>query len=591
MNWNTLDLSLDGLRQHYRRGDFSPAQLCRHLLEKCDGYRHKHIWIHLLDEAALAPYLSALAGRTVDDLPLYGVPFAIKDNIDLAGIPTTAACPEFAYTPDEHAFVVARLIAAGAIPLGKANLDQFATGLVGTRSPYGVCRNAYHDDYISGGSSSGSAVAVALGLVSFSLGTDTAGSGRVPAAFNHLVGLKPSRGSLSTRGMLPACRSLDCLSIFAARAGDVLRVFDLSEAYDASDDYARPHRDTLWPGLACAEDLKVAVPSQDQLRFFGNGDAAALYYCQLATLERWGAELIECDFSPFFEAAQLLYNGAWVAERYAAVAAFRQAHPGAMHPVVETIIAPAGQIGAVQAFEGEYRMQELRRRAAAIFSRADVALTPTAGTIYRVADVLAEPLSLNSNLGYYTNFMNLLDMAAVAVPAGFLPSKLPWGVTLFAPAGADRALLALASRMQTGVAKGAPASRDWIDVAVCGAHLSGQPLNPQLRRRRARLVAQTTTSADYRLYALPGGPPARPGLRRVADGGSAIAVEVWSLPVDAFGSFIADIPPPLGIGKLELADGRWVSGFICEPWGLDNAEDISGCGGWLAYLRRQASAA
>ena len=590
MNWNTLDLSLDGLRQHYQRGDFSPPQLCRHLLDKCGSYRHKHIWIHLLDEGELAPYLNALVGKGIDDLPLYGVPFAIKDNIDLSGIATTAACPEFAYTPNEHAVVVARLIAAGAIPLGKTNLDQFATGLVGTHSPYGVCRNAYHDDYISGGSSSGSAVAVALGLVSFSLGTDTAGSGRVPAAFNNLVGLKPSRGALSTRGMLPACRSLDCLSIFAAQAGDVLRVFDLCESYDAEDDYARRHRDTLWPGLAGAGDLRVAVPLRDQLRFFGNGDAAALYYYKLAVLERWGAELIECDFSPFFEAAQLLYNGAWVAERYAAVAAFRQAHPGVMHPVVETIIAPAGQIGAVQAFEGEYRMQELRRRAGAIFNRADVALTPTAGTIYRVADVLAEPLSLNSNLGYYTNFMNLLDMAAVAVPAGFLPSKLPWGVTLFAPAGADRALLALANRMQTGVAKGVPDSRDWIEVAVCGAHLTGQPLNPQLRRRRARLVVQTTTSADYRLYALPGGPPAKPGLCRVVSGGSAIAVEIWSLPLEEFGSFVADIPPPLGIGKLELADGRWVSGFICEPCGLDNAEDISGCGGWLAYLRRQASA-
>lgn len=591
MNWNTLDLSLNGLQQHYRRGDFTPAQLCHHLLEKCQRYRHKNIWIHLLDEQELAPYLHALENTGVDDLPLYGVPFAIKDNIDLADIATTAACPEFAYTPGKHAFVVARLIAAGAIPLGKTNLDQFATGLVGTRSPYGVCRNAYHDDYISGGSSSGSAVAVALGLVSFSLGTDTAGSGRVPAAFNNLVGLKPSRGALSTRGMLPACRSLDCLSIFAVHACDVLQVFELSAAFDGDDDYARPHRDTLWPGLARSGALRVAVPLRDQLRFFGNGDAAALYYCQLATLERWGAELIECDFSPFFEAAQLLYNGAWVAERYAAVAAFRRENPGALHPVVESIIGPAGRIGAVQAFEGEYRMQELRRRAAAFFRRVDVALTPTAGTIYRVADVLAEPLSLNSNLGYYTNFMNLLDLAAVAVPAGFLPAKLPWGTTLFAPAGADRALLALADRLQNPATQTVVASEDWVEVAVCGAHLSGQPLNPQLRERRGRLLAQTTTSSDYRLYALPGGPPARPGLCRVGSGGREIAVEVWALPTAEFGSFVSAIPQPLGIGKLELAGGRWVSGFICEPWGLDGAEDISQFGGWLAYLKQRSSAA
>lgn len=583
MNWNTLDLSLSGIAEHYRRGDFTPGQLCRHLLAKCQGYQHKNIWIHLLNEAELSSYLHALEGKGCDDLPLYGVPFAIKDNIDLAGIPTTAGCPDFAYTPDAHAFVVARLIAAGAIPLGKTNLDQFATGLVGTRSPYGVCRNAFNDEYISGGSSSGSAVAVALELVSFSLGTDTAGSGRVPAAFNNLVGLKPTRGALSTRGVLPACRSLDCVSIFTRRSDEALRLFDLCQAFDAEDDYARHFCDSQWPGLANSTGMRVAIPPKEQLNFFGNGDAAALFYCAVARLERLGFELVVKDFGPFFEAAQLLYNGPWLAERYVAVANFRRSHPHALHPVVDDVIAPARQMRAVQAFESEYKMQSYRRRAESLFQDCHFALTPTAGTIYRIADVLAEPVALNSKLGYYTNFMNLLDLAAVAVPAGLLPSGMPWGVTLFGPAGSDRALINMAARFSAEPTLPAR-SHDWITLAVCGAHLSGQPLNPQLLERHGVLVEKTQTAPHYRLFALAGGPPQRPGLSRVGEGGVAIAVELWALPAAALGSFVAAIPPPLAIGKLELADGRWVSGFICEGHGLQGAEDISDFGGWLEYL-------
>ncbi len=595
----TIALTLPNLLDHYRRGDFSPAQLMAALRAKASQYKDRNIWIHLLSAEEQRSYLDALAEKSPGDLPLYGVPFAIKDNIDLAGIPTTAACPQFSYVPEESAFVVDLLIRAGAIPVGKANLDQFATGLNGTRSPepWGPCRNAFNREYIAGGSSSGSAVAVALGLASFALGTDTAGSGRVPASFNNLVGLKPSLGALSSRGMVPACRTLDTMSIFALTAGDAEAVLDVAAVYDKAEPYARPLADSLWPELAAKAAFTLAVPFRNQLEFFGDDDAAALFDEAVERMKAIGATIVERDFSPFFAAAKLLYQGPWVAERLVAIEHMLTEKPQALHPAIRAIIEPAATISAADAFKAEYRMAAYRRFADEFFAAVDFALTPTAGTIYRVAELLADPIQLNTNLGHYTNFMNLLDCAGVALPVGFLGNGLPWGVTAFAPAGGDRALLRLAGHYlsdnalplgATGLERRAEAlapapSPDWIPVVVCGAHLSGFPLNHQLTSRRARLMQATTSAPSYKLYALAGGPPFRPGMVRVAEGGAAIEVEVWGVPAAEFGSFVAGIPAPLGIGKVELADGRWLPGFICEPCGVEGARDITDLGSWRRY--------
>jgi allophanate hydrolase len=565
------------------------------LLARMAGEDAHHLWISRLDAGTLRDYARKLEGKDIASLPLYGIPFAIKDNIDVAGVPTTAACPDYAYTPQQHAFVVQRLIDAGAIPVGKTNLDQFATGLVGTRSPYGACRNSFDADYISGGSSAGSAVSVAVGLASFSLGTDTAGSGRVPAAFNNLIGIKPTRGLLSTRGVVPACRSLDCVSIFTLNADDAGRVLEVCGTFDAQDAYARTVPVAV-PGLN-PRRFRFGVPSSDQLEFFGNDEAAHLFKRAVEHLEALGGERVTIDFEPFLSAARLLYEGPWVSERYLAIESFIEAQPDALHPVTRRIIEPGKQAMALDAFRAQYRLAELRRRSEVVWEDVDLVLTPTAGTIYRIAEVEAEPVTLNSNLGYYTNFMNLLDLSAVAVPAGFQSNGLPFGVTLFAGAFADRALNALADRLHrsAGVAMGAgaeplppPAPVDdtvagSVAIAVCGAHLSGLPLNAQLTERGARLLETTRTAPRYRLYALAGGPPRRPGLVRDA-AGVAIEVEVWAMPREQVGGFLELIPAPLGLGKLELADGRWVNGFICEPCALEGAREVSGWGGWRNWL-------
>lgn len=591
-------LQIPVLHRLYQAGEVSPREVMASIRRKAVAYGEKNIWIHLLSEEEQEAYLSAIDGKSLDEYPLYGIPFAIKDNIDLANIPTTAACPDFSYVPTKHAFVVEQLIAAGAIPVGKTNLDQFATGLVGTRSPepWGPCKNAFNDDYISGGSSSGSAVATALGMVSFALGTDTAGSGRVPASFNNLVGLKPTRGVLSSTGMVPACRTLDTISIFALTAEDATSVLNIAAKQD-EDSYGRPLLDSIWPGLADQAGLKLAIPPASQLEFFGDADAQALFNKSVEDLQALGAEIIEKDFSHLFSAARLLYQGPWVAERYAAVQGLIENQPESFHPVIREIIEPADKLKAVDAFKAEYQMQAYRYQTQAFFEDVDFALTPTAGTIYKLQEVLDNPIELNSNLGYYTNFMNLLDLAALAIPSGFTSKNMPWGVTLFGPAGCDRALLRLAQRYldgtelplgATGIRRPPetplPAdSKDWISVTVCGAHLSGFPLNHQLTSRGAKLRQATTSAPKYRFYALAGGPPYRPGMVRVEEGGAAIDVEVWAVPAAEFGSFVAGIPAPLGIGKVELVDGSWVPGFICEPCGLTGAKDITALGSWRKF--------
>ena len=516
--------------------------------------------------------------------PLSGVSFAIKDNLDLAGLPTTAACPEFAYTPTESATVVQRLVDARAIPLGKTNLDQFATGLVGVRSPYGVPVNPFSAAHLPGGSSSGSAVAVAAGLCDFSLGTDTAGSGRVPAAFNNLVGLKPTRGLLSTRGLVPACRTLDCVSVFTRTIAEAATVLAVAAAFDPADPFSRP---ATPPVADESGPPRIGVPRPDQLEFFGNAEAAALFAAAVARWQQLGARVVEIDFAPFLAAARLLYEGPWVAERLAAVGPFLAKHPGALHPVTRQIIEGARPLTAVAAFEAGYRLAALRRQTEGVWAEIDVLLTPTTGTVYTLAEVAAEPLRLNTNLGYYTNYLNLLDLCAVAVPAGFLPGGLPWGVTLVAPAFCDDRLLRLGAKFlgETDPPRALSPVGPVTQLAVCGAHLSGLPLNWQLTRLGGRLVRATRTAPDYRLYALPGTTPPKPGLVRATTGGAAIEVEIWSLPLDAYGRFVADIPAPLGIGTLVMEDGSRVQGFLCEAVAVAGAREVTAFGGWRAFLR------
>ena len=592
MDTTNLGLDIDGLHAAYRSGQLTPAALIEQLRARIAAAADNPIWIHVLDEAELAPYLQALDGRGPDELPLYGVPFAIKDNIDLAGVPTTAACPAFAYTPTRSATVVERLIAAGAIPVGKTNLDQFATGLVGVRSPFGAVRNSFAPAYISGGSSSGSAVAVALGQVSFSLGTDTAGSGRVPAGFNHLLGIKPTRGRWSTRGVVPACRSLDCPSLFALDPNDARRVSAVLDGFDAQDPFSR----RLASVAGRRQGMRIGVLAPAQREFYGDAEYAALYE---AALERWagrGAELLEIDFQPLHEAALLLYEGPWVAERQLVVQPVIDANPRAVLPVIAGIVGQARGIDASAAFSAHYRLQGLRRRAEEVLEAVDALLLPTAPSQYTVAQLQADPVRLNSRLGHYTNFVNLLDLAAVAMPAGFTACGRPFGTTLVGLGGSDEYLLALAQDQLAsegfaggGVSGGArpvgvaPTSPGRIEVAVCGAHLSGMPLNSQLTGCGAFLLEVVRSAPRYRLLALAGGPPARPGMIRLRQGGVSVEMELWSVPQNEFGPFAAGIPAPLGIGKVELADGRWVSGFICEGIGEDGACDISAWGSWRAY--------
>jgi len=549
-----VDMTLAGVRARYEAG-LTPAQLMQELRNKALEFDSYNVFIRLLNETELAPYLERLSQMDKSSCPLWGIPFVMKDNIDLAGIPTTAACEAFTYTPDQSAVVVQQLINLGALPVGKANLDQFATGLNGTRSPWGACGNSFDPSLVSGGSSSGSAVSVALGLASFSLGTDTAGSGRIPACFNNLVGVKPSRGLLSASGVVPACRSLDCVSIFA---------------------------------LHC----------DDANTFFGDKHYEAAYQSTIATLRDSGITLVEIDYSPFDEAARLLYEGPWVSERYVATLPLIKENPEAMFPVVRDIISGGETPSAAELFKAQYRLQDLRKRCAAIVDSVDALLTPTAGALFTIKQMLDKPVQHNSELGYYMNFVNLLDMAAIAVPTRFTDNGLPFGITLSAPAFSDRRLLSIANRIHeaadvslgaTGLTKPAQSNAvatrtDLMQLVVCGAHLQGLPLNHQLVDRGATLLEQTQTKDCYRLYALESGTVKRPALIRVDNEGAAIEVEVWQIPTVEVGSFLANVPAPLGLGRVQLSDGRELTGFIAEPAALTGAKDITALGGWRAYV-------
>lgn len=574
-----------------------PETMVREVYRRIEATNDPGIFITLV---SIEQALAAAANLPAFDparYPLWGVPFAAKDNIDAAGLPTTAGCPGFAYTPTRDATAVAKAKAAGAILIGKTNLDQFATGLVGVRSPYPIPKNAIDPTLVPGGSSSGSAVAVARGLVTFALGTDTAGSGRVPAALNNIVGLKPSLGAISTQGVVPACRTLDCVSIFALTVEDAWAAFGALAGFDASDPYSRIV--SLRISEASEPSPVIGIPRSEDLRFFGDDLQQEAWRAGLAQIEKHGATLVPVDFTPFFEAAALLYEGPWVAERHAAIAGVLAEKPDIIHPVTRKIIAAADGFSASALFKAQYRLKALKRETDAIWSKIAMLAVPTTPVSPSLADLVADPITPNSRCGTYTNFVNLLDLAALAVPGPMRRDGRAAGLTFIAPSGHDGRLAAYGRAFHhaqgasmgatgAGLPEASPfqaASDGLIEIVVVGAHLSGMPLNPELTSNGGVFRRAVSTTADYRFHALAGGPPKRPGLLRVADGtGAPVMTEVWALPPEGFGRFVAGIPSPLGIGTVRLADGTSPKGFLVEPEGLKGAEDISHLGGWRAFI-------
>jgi allophanate hydrolase len=586
----------------HRGGERSPAQTVARSFQRIRDHDDGAIFISLREESQAIAEAEALSRNDAALLPLYGIPVAVKDNIDVAGLPTTAACPAYSYTPSRDATAVERLRAAGAIPIGKTNLDQFATGLVGVRSPYGIPKNPIRSDLIPGGSSSGSAVAVSAGLVPLSLGTDTAGSGRIPAMFNNIVGLKPSLGLVSNAGVVPACRTLDCVSVFSLTVDDAMTALTAMAGPDGADPFSRNR--TVGSIGAFPANLRLGVPRDGQLIFFNDKAQEAAY---AAALERWtalGATLVGFDLEPFYETARLLYEGPWVTERYLVIRNLLASSPDAIHPVTREITIAGARISAADTFAALYRLQALRRIAERAFAGIDALVLPTAPTVYTTAQVLANPIELNSRLGTYTNFVNLLDLCGLSLPASIRRDGVPFGITLLAPAGQDAQLASIGRVFQADTnltlgARGVPpqplaqvassVGRDEIGIAVVGAHLSGMVLNGELKALGGRLIEATATATDYKLYALATTPP-KPGMLRVETGtGASIEVEVWALPPAAFGKFVAAIPPPLSIGTVRLKDGRGVKGFLVEAADIDGAREISAFGGWRAFVAEAAA--
>lgn len=564
----TEPFTVQGLLEDYRAGRRTPSDVAREVIARADAV-DAPVWIsRVCDEELLAR--AAALDAADPSLPLYGIPFAVKDNMDVAGIPTTAGCPGFAYTPSETATAVQLLQDAGALLVGKTNMDQFATGLVGTRSPYGVDGSIFDPERVSGGSSSGSALAVALGLVAFSLGTDTAGSGRVPAAFNGLVGLKPTRGLISTRGVVPACASLDCVSIFAHSAVDASLVLGVAAEVDPDDPWSREAKVPMSPRRGL-----LGVPLEGQLEFTEPEAAAAWEAALEHAATHW--TLVPVDVSPMLDAAPLLY-ASWVAERTADLLEVIDGEPEGLDPTVARIVRSGRDLSAVDVFAAAHKLAELRLVADRVWEDVDALMLPTTPGHPTHAQVAADPVGVNEALGRFTNFVNLMDMAAVAVPAPVRADGLPFGVSLLAPASHDYRLLRASASWS-----GEPAAVDepgLVQLAVLGAHLSGMPLNHQLTDRGARFVCATTTAPEYEFYALPDGK--RPALSRNEDG-AAIACEVWALPSAALGEMLGLIGAPLGLGRVTLADGSEVTGFICESGALDDAVDITTSGGWRKY--------
>ncbi|MBB3459362.1 allophanate hydrolase [Rhizobium sp. BK313] len=597
-----LPFDIVSLHEFYRQGG-TAADMIEMVFARIGEVDDPGIFIHLADKRDLLAQAAVLGAFDPAAKPLWGIPFAVKDNIDVAGMPTTAACPDYAYVAQKDATVVRLLREAGALAIGKTNLDQFATGLVGVRSPYPIPRNAIDPTLVPGGSSSGSAVATSQGIVSLALGTDTAGSGRVPAGLNNIVGLKPSVGALSTSGVIPACRTLDCVSIFALTVDDAWKAFSIVAHYDDADAYSKSIPRVGFG--ATPPVLKIGVPAKADRQFFGDDAMEASYDDAIAAVVKLGHQVIEIPFGNFYKVANLLYEGAWVAERYAAVKDFFDITEESFHPVTRKIYAGAKTLSAADAFNGLYALQALKRRVAPVIDSVDLFCVPTAPRHYTRAELDAEPIRENSRLGTYTNFVNLLDMCGIAVPTGTRSDGLPASVTLLARSGRDGLTAALARDIHqaSGLTLGAtgwpaspiasstiPSDR-LINLVVVGAHLSGMPLNGQLRELDARFLSKGRTSASYRLYELAGQQPAKPGLIRVEeDKGGEIEVEIWQLTPAAFGQFVAAIPAPLGIGTISLADGTAAKGFLAEATALKGALDITSHGGWRAYVEGKQSA-
>jgi allophanate hydrolase len=605
-----LPLDLGSLRTAYATKSLSPTAVVDAVHARMSESPAPGVFVYEVGRSAALDAARHLEDRNPDELPLYGVPFAVKDNIDVKGWPTTAGCPDFAYVANRTAPVVARLLDAGALLLGKTNLDQFATGLVGTRSPYGIPTNPFDARYITGGSSSGSAAAVARGFASFALGTDTAGSGRIPAAFTNLVGLKPSRGLLSTTGVVPACRSLDCVSVFALHCEDARRVAEVATSFDPSDSYSRRDADGFhWLAPIPNAGFFFAVPREMDILPHVDGETMRGFEAARAHLEALGGRARAIDLTPFFDAARLLYDGPWIAERFQGLEAFLSGHPESVLPITRKILNEGAKWRASDLFDAIHRLDSLRRDVRPLFDDVHALLLPTAPIHPRIDEVLAEPLLLNARLGRYTNFVNLLDLAAVAVPSGMRGDGLPFGVTLVGGWGSDARLLALASALHERASRTlgampwpmtsgreipkatAPSAStigdDRVRIAVAGAHLSGQPLNHQLTERAARLLAKSRTSPRYRMFALPTTPP-KPGLVRVPDGspGFALEIEVWELPRAELGAFFRHVVKPLCLGTIELENGEEVPGFLCEAYATAGAPDISHLGGWRKFVAR-----
>ncbi|WP_377294353.1 allophanate hydrolase [Rhizobium sp. SG2393] len=592
---NTLPFTLASLGAAYAAGK-SPKAVIEEVYRRIAEADDPGIFIHLAPKETVLAAADAL-GPYDPAKPLYGIPFAVKDNIDVAGMPTTCACPAFEYAATADAFVVAKLRAAGALPIGKTNLDQFATGLVGVRSPYPIPKNAIDPLIVPGGSSSGSAVAVARGLVPFALGTDTAGSGRVPAALNNIVGLKPTLGTLSASGMVPACRTLDTISIFALTVEDAFAAYSAAAGYDADDAYSRdltaPFLETPGAGFT------IGIPDAASRLFFDDVFQEASFEATLATLEGLGHRIVPLDFTPLYRIAALLYEGAWVAERYAAIETVIRDTPEALFPVTRGIIGRAETLSAANAFRDTYRLADLKRAATPLLAAVDMLCVPTIPRFFSLADLKEDPVNPNSKLGTYTNFVNLLDLSGIAVPVAARADGRPGSVTLLGKTGQDGRIAGVAARLQADAARPlgatgwayepaeapAPAAGPGeIAIALVGAHMRGLPLNGEVTRLGGRFLAESRTAPEYRLHALAGGPPRRPGLVRAEDEGQAIALEIWALPLDRFGAFMTGVPAPLAIGTVRLADGTAVKGFLCETAGLPGAEDITAFGGWRAYL-------
>lgn len=591
-----IALTIPALHAAYAAGT-PVSQVIAQVYDRIAKVNDPAIFITLIPQDAVLIAGAAL-GEYDPSRPLWGVPFAVKDNIDVAGCATTAACPGFTYMADKDAFVVARLKAAGALCIGKTNLDQFATGLVGVRSPYGAPLNALDPEIVPGGSSAGSAVAVAQGIVTLALGTDTAGSGRVPAALNNIVGLKPSLGALSATGVVPACRSIETVSIFGLTVQDAWRAYQVTCAYDAADAYARRFDA---PDLAPAPPVvKIGIPSEESIKFFGDKVQSDSFYAAVELLRNSGAVIVEVDFAPLYAVAALLYDGAWVAERYTVIEKLLKAAPDAILPVTRKIIGKAESLTAADAFRGMYRLKELARLADPALAGIDVLCVPTIPTFYTVRDLQDDPVTPNSNFGTYTNFVNLLDMCGLAVPTPARSDGRPGSVTLLAKAGEDHEIAAVALQLEAagertlgatpwplvGKPLQPPLPPETITVAVCGAHMSGLPLNRDLVASGATFARIAHTSADYRFFVLPGGPPHRPGLVRVEPGhGAEIALELWSLPLTKFGGFMHTIPSPLGIGTVCLSSGEKVFGFLCEAQAIQGAREITDFGDWRQFLQ------